>query len=101
MISPAKASPYGGCEADATMSAIDHARRRLAANPARWLVTGSAGFIGSHLVQALLELDQSVVGLDNFATGHRRNVDEVRTAVTVEQWKRHRFVEADIRDPAA
>jgi UDP-N-acetylglucosamine 4-epimerase len=83
------------------MSAIDRVRRRLAADPLRWLVTGSAGFIGSHLVQTLLELEQTVVGLDNFATGHRRNVDEVRGAVTAEQWRRHRFIEADIRDAAA
>jgi UDP-N-acetylglucosamine 4-epimerase len=83
------------------MSAIDDARRRLRAEPKRWLVTGSAGFIGSHLVQSLLELDQSVVGLDNFATGHRRNLDAVRTGVSPEQWSRHRFMEADIRDPDA
>jgi UDP-N-acetylglucosamine 4-epimerase len=49
--------------------------------PARWLVTGSAGFIGSHLVETLLKLGQTVVGLDNFATGHRRNLDEVRSLV--------------------
>jgi UDP-N-acetylglucosamine 4-epimerase len=83
------------------MTAIEQARRRLVASPRRWLVTGSAGFIGSHLVQALLELDQEVVGLDNFATGHRCNIDEVSAAVTAEQWSRHRFVEADIRDAAA
>lgn len=80
------------------MNAIDHVRRELADKPRRWLVTGSAGFIGSHLVQALLDLDQTVAGLDNFATGFRRNIDEVRAAVTPEQWRRHRFVEADIRD---
>jgi UDP-N-acetylglucosamine 4-epimerase len=83
------------------MSAIDGVCRRLAASPKRWLVTGSAGFIGSHLVQALLQLDQDVVGLDNFATGHRRNLDEVCAAVKAEQWRRHRFVEADIHDAAA
>ena len=65
----------------------------------RWLVTGSAGFIGSHLVSALLELDQTVVGLDNFATGYRRNIDEVRAGVSAERWSRHRFIEADIRNP--
>ena len=72
--------------------------KRLPAQPARWLVTGSAGFIGSHLVESLLRLDQTVVGLDNFATGHRRNLDEVRSLVTPAQWSRHRFVEADICD---
>ena len=83
------------------MEAIDRARRRLTERPLRWLVTGSAGFIGSHLVHALLELDQTVVGLDNFATGHRSNIDEVGAAVSGERWSRHRFVEADIRDAGA
>jgi UDP-N-acetylglucosamine 4-epimerase len=83
------------------MSAIDNARRRIKSQPRHWLVTGSAGFIGSHLVQALLKLDQTVVGLDNFATGHRRNLDEIRGAVTAERWNRHRFIEADIRDGEA
>ncbi len=81
------------------MNAIERTRRKLKAEPLRWLVTGSAGFIGSHLVSALLELDQTVVGLDNFATGHRRNIDEVHAGVSAEQWSRHRFVEADIRNP--
>ena len=83
------------------MTAIDNVRRRLASRPLSWLVTGSAGFIGSHLVHALLQLDQTVVGLDNFSTGHRRNLDEIRNAVSAERWGRHRFVEADIRDADA
>ena len=57
------------------------ARTSLRERPLRWLVTGSAGFIGSHLLEALLRLEQEVVSLDNFATGHRRNLDEVRTLV--------------------
>lgn len=73
----------------------------LRARPARWLVTGCAGFIGSHLAETLLALDQTVVGLDNFATGHRRNLDEVRAGVSETQWSRFRFIEADIRDPQA
>ena len=83
------------------MTAIDNVRRQLVAKPLRWLVTGSAGFIGSHLVQSLLELDQTVVGLDNFATGYRRNLDEVRAAVAAERWERHAFIEADICDAGA
>jgi UDP-N-acetylglucosamine 4-epimerase len=85
-------APHGG---------IDEAREHLRAQPARWLVTGSAGFIGSHLAQALLTLDQHVVGIDNFATGFRRNVDQVRAAVGRERGARYRFVEADIVDVAA
>ena len=69
--------------------------------PLRWLVTGSAGFIGSHLVEALLRLGQQVVSLDSFATGFRRNLDEVRAAVGADAWRRHRFIEADITDAQA
>jgi len=84
-----------------TPLALGNAAKALRARPQRWLVTGSAGFIGSHLVEALLKLDQHVVGLDNFATGHLRNLDEVKAAVGAEAWRRHRFVEADIADADA
>jgi len=73
----------------------------IAATPRRWLVTGSAGFIGSHLVETLLGLGQEVVSLDSFATGHRTNLDEVRHVVGEDAWRRHRFIEGDIVDPAA
>ena len=69
---------------------------RLREAPARWLVTGVAGFIGSNLLEALLALDQDVVGLDNFATGHRANLEDVRARVTAAQWARFSFVEGDI-----
>jgi UDP-N-acetylglucosamine/UDP-N-acetylgalactosamine 4-epimerase len=62
-----------------------------------WLITGVAGFIGSNLLETLLELDQRVVGLDNFATGHQRNLDEVQTLVTSRQWANFQFIEGDIR----
>ncbi|AHV91295.1 SDR family oxidoreductase [Bordetella holmesii] len=73
-------------------------RAELQAQPRKWLVTGCAGFIGSNLLEALLKLDQTVVGLDNFATGHQRNLDEVRGLVTPQQWARLTFIEGDIRD---
>lgn len=63
----------------------------------RWLVTGSAGFIASHLVETLLRSGQEVVSLDNFSTGHQRNLDEVKAAVG-DAWRAHTFIEADIRD---
>jgi UDP-N-acetylglucosamine/UDP-N-acetylgalactosamine 4-epimerase len=72
----------------------DDLRRR----PATWLVTGAAGFIGSNLVERLLGLGQRVVGLDNFSTGHRRNLDDVRGEVGEEAWARFRFLEGDIRE---
>jgi UDP-N-acetylglucosamine/UDP-N-acetylgalactosamine 4-epimerase len=65
----------------------------------RWLVTGCAGFIGSHLIETLLRAGQEVVGLDNFATGHQRNLDEVRSAVGP-AWQSMRFIEGDIADEA-
>ncbi len=61
-----------------------------------WLVTGCAGFIGSNLVETLLDLNQDVVGLDNFSTGYPHNLDEVRQRVSGEQWRRFTFVEGDI-----
>ncbi len=72
----------------------------LRAAPKTWLVTGVAGFIGSNLLEALLMLDQRVIGLDNFATGHRRNLDEVRGLVGEERWARFTFIQGDIRLPA-
>lgn len=80
--------------------ALQRAREQLRGRPRRWLVTGSAGFIGSHLVHALLDLGQQVVSVDNFATGFRRNLDEVRAAVGAGQWRRHAFIEGDIVDSA-
>ncbi|UDM38227.1 Vi polysaccharide biosynthesis UDP-N-acetylglucosaminuronic acid C-4 epimerase TviC [Acinetobacter haemolyticus] len=65
--------------------------------PKTWLVTGVAGFIGSNLLETLLKLDQTVVGLDNFATGHQYNLDAVQQAVSTEQWARFTFYEGDIR----
>jgi len=66
-----------------------------------WLVTGAAGFIGSNLVEALLKLGQRVTGLDNFATGHQHNLDQVRELVGSANWASFDFIQGDIRDPAA
>ena len=64
------------------------------------LITGVAGFIGSNLLETLLKLNQRVVGLDNFATGHRRNLDEVQSLVTPAQWANFSFIQGDIREQA-
>ena len=82
------------------MNGYESLRDRLKQHPATWLITGTAGFIGSHLLETLLKLDQRVVGLDNFSTGSERNLEEVRGLVTPEQWTRFRFVQGDIRDAA-
>ena len=82
------------------ITAYDTVRQTVAAYPRRWLVTGSAGFIGSHLVDRLLALNQEVVGLDNFVTGYRRNIEETLAALTLRQRGRYRFIEGDIRELA-
>jgi UDP-N-acetylglucosamine 4-epimerase len=69
---------------------------KLSREPRAWLITGVAGFIGSHLLETLLKLDQRVVGLDNFATGRRSNLQDVERAVTSGQWGRFRMVQGDI-----
>lgn len=72
--------------------------QNLQSNPKTWLVTGVAGFIGSNLLETLLKLDQKVIGLDNFSTGHQRNLDEVKSSVGQQQWSRFYFLEGDIRN---
>ncbi|MBI3870255.1 MAG: SDR family oxidoreductase [Verrucomicrobia bacterium] len=72
--------------------------RELSIRPARWLVTGVAGFIGSNLLLRLLELDQTVVGLDNLETGSARNLEQVQSLVGPERWRRFAFIEGSIRD---
>jgi UDP-N-acetylglucosamine/UDP-N-acetylgalactosamine 4-epimerase len=80
------------------MTQYESVRQKLDHEPKRWLVTGVAGFIGSNLLEALLKLNQHVVGLDNLLTGHRHNLDEVESLVSSEQWERFTFVEGDMRD---
>jgi UDP-N-acetylglucosamine/UDP-N-acetylgalactosamine 4-epimerase len=83
------------------MSPYDQLQTSLKAAPTTWLVTGVAGFIGSNLLESLLKLDQSVAGLDNFSTGKQHNLEQVQARVTPQQWRRFRFLEGDIADPAA
>lgn len=82
-------------------SAYAQACAQLTSEPRRWLVTGVAGFIGSHLLETLLTLGQEVRGLDNFMTGHRHNLEQVRASVGEQAWRRFTFIEGDIRDPLA
>jgi len=79
------------------MSQYQTVCEQLKQAPKTWLVTGVAGFIGSNLLETLLKLDQKVVGLDNFATGHQYNLDEVQSLVKPEQWSNFSFIEGDIR----
>ena len=80
------------------MSQYQTVCEQLKQAPKIWLVTGVAGFIGSNLLETLLKLDQKVVGLDNFATGHQYNLDEVQGLVSTEQWAKFTFIEGDIRN---
>ncbi len=80
------------------MTKYETIQQDLLAKPKTWVVTGVAGFIGSNLLEHLLKLNQTVIGLDNFATGHQHNLDQVETEVSAEQWQRFRFIEGDIRD---
>ena len=83
----------------ASVNHLEEARSRIAGSQRSWLVTGSAGFIGSHLLETLLLAGQRVTSLDNFATGRQANLDDVRRRVAEAAWARHRFIEGDIADP--
>ena len=79
------------------MTAYSDLLAALPSQPKTWLITGVAGFIGSNLLEQLLKHDQNVVGLDNFATGHRHNLAQVQAAVSPQQWASFKFIEGDIR----
>jgi UDP-N-acetylglucosamine 4-epimerase len=80
------------------MSSYETLRGQLATTPHRWLITGVAGFIGSHLLEGLLKLDQNVVGLDDFSSGSRRNLEEVQASVGPDRWARFAFHEGSVVD---
>ncbi|OWW18612.1 NAD-dependent epimerase/dehydratase family protein [Noviherbaspirillum denitrificans] len=80
------------------MTGLEQLQITLNGKPRKWLVTGCAGFIGSNLLETLLQLNQTVVGVDNFSTGYQRNLDEVRELVGEERWARFAFIHSDIRD---
>jgi UDP-N-acetylglucosamine 4-epimerase len=85
-------------ENNIAMPRYDAVEIELRKVPRRWLLTGVAGFIGSNILECLLDLGQDVVGLDNFSTGKQGNLEQVRAKVGPEAWTRFRMVEGDIRD---
>src|SRR5256885_14382394 len=80
------------------MTSYENLKIELGAKPKTWLVTGAAGFIGSNIVETLLKLGQRGVGLDNFSTGKKWNLEEVRKQVGPARWKNCKFINGDIRD---
>lgn len=83
---------------ESIMSRFEEVKIQLQDTPKTWLITGVAGFIGSNLLETLLLLNQKVIGLDNFATGHQHNLDEVKSEVSSEQWRNFSFMQGDIRN---
>lgn len=82
------------------MNTFNDLKLFLSTHQSTWCLTGVAGFIGSNILETLLKLNQKVVGLDNFATGHQKNLDQVQQVVSAEQWQNFRLIEGDIRNPA-
>jgi UDP-N-acetylglucosamine 4-epimerase len=78
------------------MTAYQKAIHSLASHQYTWLITGVAGFIGSNLLEALLRLDQKVIGMDNLSTGNTGNFDDVRKSLSTAQWDNFQFIEGDI-----
>ncbi len=80
------------------MTVSENPLSSLANKPGHWLITGVAGFIGSNLLETLLKEGQHVVGLDNFATGHQHNLDQVQAIVGSDLWQKFKFIKGDIRE---
>ena len=81
-----------------TLTVYQQTKEYLKIHPSKWLVTGVGGFIGSNLLEELLNLNQEVVGLDNFSTGFKKNLEDIENNVSSEQWKRFTFLKGDILD---
>ena len=84
------------------MTKYEQLQERLKDNKSTWLVTGVAGFIGSNLLEKLLILNQKVVGLDNFDTGHQYNIDQAiqdaNNATAKDLSNNFKFINGDIRE---
>ena len=79
------------------MKSYEEIKTEILKKPKTWLVTGVAGFIGSNLLESLLKLNQTVIGLDSFITGHQYNLDDVENSVSQDQWSQFKFINGDIR----
>ncbi len=63
-----------------------------------WLVTGAAGFIGSHLVENLLRHGQKVIGLDNLYSGKKANLEDVKLIAGDDKFANFSFIEGSIEN---
>jgi len=79
------------------LTPYEEMQERIRRRPRTWVITGAAGFIGSHLAETLLTMGQTVIGIDNFLTGSRANLAQVYKTVGDHLWKNFRFVQGDIR----
>jgi UDP-N-acetylglucosamine 4-epimerase len=77
---------------------INKIKKEMSKYPKNWLITGVAGFIGSNLLEELLKLGQTVIGLDNFSAGYQKNLDDVKAQVGEKAWQRFTFIKGDIRN---
>ena len=91
-------STCGVYDRKSTMTLYGQIQQAMSATPRTWLITGVAGFIGCNLLEALLKNGQRVIGLDNFATGHKANLEEIRNTVPSNQWTNFKLIEGDICD---
>jgi UDP-N-acetylglucosamine 4-epimerase len=80
------------------VNTIEQLTKNLSGTRKTWLLTGAAGFIGSNLLQTLLQAKQAVVALDNFSTGHQRNLDDVQQNVGEQLWENFTLIRGDIVD---
>jgi UDP-N-acetylglucosamine/UDP-N-acetylgalactosamine 4-epimerase len=80
------------------MTHFERITNKLKKEQQTWFVTGVAGFIGSHILETLLKMNQKVIGLDNYFSGYEDNLVHVKELVTADQWKKFTFIEDDIRN---
>jgi UDP-N-acetylglucosamine/UDP-N-acetylgalactosamine 4-epimerase len=82
------------------MNQYNKIKKELLNNQKTWLITGVAGFIGSNLLEELLNLNQKVIGIDNFSTGNKKNIDAVKLSIQDKLWSNFEFIDGDIKNLA-
>ena len=80
------------------MSKYEDIIKHLKNNKYRWLITGAAGFIGSNIVEKLLDCDQDIVGIDNLSSGKIKNIEYLINLNKISKSGSFDFFEADICD---